>query len=472
MPPPNRDPHTNRFLLLSIFVFASILLYLTTHRPEHSSTSSVPTVPSSGKSKAASLVDTVQKPLVAPEGEEEIIQHRIVAIGDIHGDFPALTKILRKAELIDLRGQWIGGQTILVQTGDIVDRGVDTIACYKFMQSLRAGAEKVGGTVVSLLGNHEIMNALGDWRYVNPNDINSTTPNARTFDRSFGGERNRREAMSTGWIGQEWRTNYSITARVPFLTHSFPTTSSVVEFPKMLKGQSDKRFISEPTPFKRRSNGSKLDLEGAISFVHGGIIPEYLETLSTSDSPISEINRIGHSLMELLVDHPFPVSLPSAATKEERLFWSERGPMWNRDWALLEEKQICERVQKTCEKLGVRRLVMGHTPNFEGMLKRCGGKVLLIDTGISRAYGGAHSFLDISHTLTPYSKASEDDLSAIEEGEHSYNEVLGVDEEEESEGKGSRWVEREVVRAVYEYRENGLPGEETLVDFRRIIRIP
>jgi hypothetical protein len=34
---------------------------------------------------------------------------------------------------------------------------------------------------------------------------------------SFGGERNRREAFSTGWIGQEFRTNYSITARVPYL---------------------------------------------------------------------------------------------------------------------------------------------------------------------------------------------------------------------------------------------------------------
>jgi hypothetical protein len=78
-------------------------------------------------------------------------------VGDIHGDYPALTKILRKASLIDLKGQWIGGETILVQTGDIVDRGVDTIACYKFMQTLTSQAEKSGGTVVSLLGNHEIV---------------------------------------------------------------------------------------------------------------------------------------------------------------------------------------------------------------------------------------------------------------------------------------------------------------------------
>ena len=78
-------------------------------------------------------------------------------VGDIHGDYTALTKILRKAELIDLKGQWVGNETILVQTGDIVDRGKDTIACYRFMQGLRGDAEKKGGTVVSLLGNHEIV---------------------------------------------------------------------------------------------------------------------------------------------------------------------------------------------------------------------------------------------------------------------------------------------------------------------------
>ncbi|GAA6009603.1 hypothetical protein JCM11491_001031 [Sporobolomyces phaffii] len=405
MPRPHHDPHSNRFLLVSVFAFAAVLLYLTTHRPEPSSTRAGPV--SQAKSKlAAGSSNSAQRPLVSASGYEDVIQHRIVAIGDIHGDYPALTKILRKAALIDLKGQWIGQDAVLVQTGDIVDRGVDTIACYRFMQSLRPMAEKAGGAVVSLLGNHEIMNALGDWRYVNPTDI-----------KTFGGERNRREAMSTGWIGQEWRANYSITARIP---------------------------LSDPSP----SLSPYADDDGAISFVHGGITPEYLDTLSKAESPVDAMNRIGHSLLVSLVEspNPYPVSLPRAATPEQRMFWSETGPMWNRDWATQGEGEICERVRETCKRLRVRRLVMGHTPHFEGILSRCGGRVLLIDTGISRAYGGAHSFLEITHTLSPSSRLPH---------------VDGGSEHDESRDR-AEWVEHEVVKAVYEQRESGLPGEEIL----------
>lgn len=44
-----------------------------------------------------------------------------------------------------------------VQTGDIVDRGKDTIALYHLFDELRVQAEAAGGAVVSLLGNHELM---------------------------------------------------------------------------------------------------------------------------------------------------------------------------------------------------------------------------------------------------------------------------------------------------------------------------
>jgi hypothetical protein len=85
------------------------------------------------------------------------------------------------------------------ETGDIVDRGRDTIAIYRLMEDLREQAEASKGRVVSLLGNHEYMNAMGDWRYVTKEDI-----------VTFGGERARQIAMSSdGWIGKAWLANYS-----------------------------------------------------------------------------------------------------------------------------------------------------------------------------------------------------------------------------------------------------------------------
>ena len=46
-----------------------------------------------------------------------VFQKRVIGLGDIHGDLSHAMRILRMAELVDLRGRWIGGDAILVQTG-------------------------------------------------------------------------------------------------------------------------------------------------------------------------------------------------------------------------------------------------------------------------------------------------------------------------------------------------------------------
>ncbi|TKA55979.1 hypothetical protein B0A53_01681 [Rhodotorula sp. CCFEE 5036] len=382
---------------------------------------------------------------------------RIIAVGDVHGDLAALMQILRRAQLVDLRGHWIGGQDILVQTGDIVDRGPDTIAIYRFFQTLRPQAEAAGGALVSLLGNHELMNSLGDWRYVTKEDI-----------ASFGGERNRREAFSTGWIGQEFRTNYSITARVPYLIadDDFPASFAVQApvLPKTPRGSSDRRFVGDPhvsPSFDAVANPFRL---AAASFVHGGITPEYLASLP-HDQPISEMNRIGHELLASLLAVPghAPLGLPRTAPAEQREFWSERGPMWNRDWALEDEDEICERAEKACEVLRVRHLIQGHTPQFEGILSRCDGKILLIDTGISRAYGGAHSSLSITYTLSPASTLSVQDAIA-----HKLISASDADPHAKLETLGEVWIETELVEALYtKGRET-----ETLGKWERVLNAP
>lgn len=48
-----------------------------------------------------------------------------------------------------------------------------------------------------------------------------------------------------------------------------------------------------------------------------------------------------------------------------------------------DEVAVCQRAKEACELLNVSYLVMGHTPDFEGIRTRCDGRVLLIDTGQS-----------------------------------------------------------------------------------------
>jgi Calcineurin-like phosphoesterase len=93
---------------------------------------------------------------------------RIVAIGDLHGDLSSATRALRLAGAIDADHAWAGGPLVVVQTGDEIDRRDDDRAVLDEIQSLKAQAAAAGGALVALLGNHEIMNASMDFRYVTP----------------------------------------------------------------------------------------------------------------------------------------------------------------------------------------------------------------------------------------------------------------------------------------------------------------
>jgi len=92
----------------------------------------------------------------------------LVAIADVHGDFDDFVAILRRSGLTDNQNHWIAGKATFVQTGDLLDRGPKPREVMGLMMALEKEAAQAGGRVVSLLGNHEAMNMMGDLRYVTP----------------------------------------------------------------------------------------------------------------------------------------------------------------------------------------------------------------------------------------------------------------------------------------------------------------
>lgn len=86
---------------------------------------------------------------------------RIVAIGDVHGDCDAFERVLALAGLYTRNSGWTGGNAVLVQIGDVLDRGGQEMECLRLLRDLKRAAPQQGGAVVSLLGNHEVMNAAG-----------------------------------------------------------------------------------------------------------------------------------------------------------------------------------------------------------------------------------------------------------------------------------------------------------------------
>mmetsp|Transcript_26972 Transcript_26972/g.31375 ORF Transcript_26972/g.31375 Transcript_26972/m.31375 type:complete len:491 (+) Transcript_26972:87-1559(+) len=99
---------------------------------------------------------------------------RILSFGDVHGDILALFKFLQASQLLHPNSTitnpiWDGGDSILVQCGDILDRGPNELLCFRFLVSLAQQAEKASGKVILLHGNHEALNSNGLFHYTDPN---------------------------------------------------------------------------------------------------------------------------------------------------------------------------------------------------------------------------------------------------------------------------------------------------------------
>src|SRR5574342_750434 len=94
-------------------------------------------------------------------------RRRRVVVGDVHGELQGFTEILRHAGVIDGAGDWSGKDTVLIQTGDVIDRGPRSLKCVALLSMLQRQARRTGGKVVRLCGNHELMLLQGDHSYVN-----------------------------------------------------------------------------------------------------------------------------------------------------------------------------------------------------------------------------------------------------------------------------------------------------------------
>ena len=125
---------------------------------------------------------------------------RIVVIGDIHGDLGRLTQLLKATKIINEQFQWIAEpkDTWVVQMGDQIDSKMRNasqsgaewetttdVQVIFFMRNIDREAKRHGGRVISLLGNHEMLNVFGDMSYVSAKSMSllgGPTNRAATFE--------------------------------------------------------------------------------------------------------------------------------------------------------------------------------------------------------------------------------------------------------------------------------------------------
>ena len=105
--------------------------------------------------------------ITTPPARYEMAEQMAV-FSDPHGDFIPFVTALQGTGVVNEELDWSFGRGHLVVLGDVCDRGEDVTALYWLIYKLEGQAREAGGVVHLLLGNHEVMIAQNDLRYLAP----------------------------------------------------------------------------------------------------------------------------------------------------------------------------------------------------------------------------------------------------------------------------------------------------------------
>ena len=288
-----------------------------------------------------------------PVTNVDLAGRRLVAIGDVHGDFKQTMRALELGKVMDADGRWIGGDTVLVQVGDILDRGDNELAIMRKFASLAKQARKEGGDVLVVHGNHEIMNVLGDFRYA--------TKGAYAECARYA-EAKRQKLVEK--LGEE---------NAPPL----PETPEDVN-PETYRGVLARRDLFLPggeMAMRMAKNPTVLQV-GDTVFAHAGI----------------DMRVVEYGFQALNDD----VAAWMAGVKKTppNMVLEEKGVVWTREYGgadagVTAEASACRRLGEALDAVGAKRLVVGHTPQQGGVSSGCSGRLWRSDVGVSRGIYGA-----------------------------------------------------------------------------------
>ena len=345
---------------------------------------------------------------------------RIVAIGDIHGEIDGFKSILKAAGLTDATGRWSGGRTQFIQTGDYTDRGTGTRAVMDLLMTLEPQARKAGGRAFALLGNHEVMNLIGDTRDVT-RDIFATFVTADSEKRRLAAyEDYAKLAALKIEKGEPVPSVYAQTREAWLTTHP----PGYVEYRDAFAPRGKYGAWLRDKPIVTEVNGN--------IFMHAGIspamAPEKIDELNVRvRDEIRRLDRFVDRLVDLkLATRTFGLmeilqvasseiglanSLIAAAQAEGKepdrrklnvpllmeaqeilkidswVVVNPEGALWYRGLATEEDDPDGGPFAALLAKYGAKRFVTGHTPQQNARINtRFGSRAILIDTGMLASY--------------------------------------------------------------------------------------
>ncbi len=345
---------------------------------------------------------------------------RIVAIGDIHGEIDGFTRILKTAGLIDAKRRWSGGRTQLIQTGDYTDRGTGTRAVLDLLMALEPQARSAGGRAFALLGNHEVMNLIGDTRDVT-REIFATFATADSEKRRLAeweayaklaslktekGEpvpdvySQTREAWLTthppGYV--EYREAFAPRGKYGAWLRGKPIVTEVSGHifmhagisPGMAPARIDDLNVQLRDEVRRldRFVDRVIDLKLATrTFTLTEILQVASNEIVQANAVIAAAQAEGKEPDRRRLNVPLLMEAQEILKIDTWVAVSPEGALWYRGLATEPDDPTGGPFAALLAKYGAQRFVTGHTPQQNGRINtRFGGRAILIDTGMLAAY--------------------------------------------------------------------------------------
>ncbi len=367
---------------------------------------------STAKEQSINLT-TISASKVDTNNPDQIGTRPITVIADVHGDFATMFKLLKKAQIIDDDGNWMAGNRILVSLGDLIDRGPDSRQILDFYMLLEQQAKEAGGAFEMALGNHEVMNIRGDLRYVSKAEF-----------AAFAGDEPKelRKEVYEDYLRYSKKDD---------------TEESLAKFNKLYPPG----FFGHINAYAPDGKYGQWLLKKNIIlkiqnklFAHGGFSQELPRTNKNVEEinaqllqDLEEYSRLWRELIDAglfkyyfskyeqrdvaqaLVDG----KIQSRALKKrstikkakkfvklaDSLLFSSFGPTWYRGNMYCHEYSEENTVNEVLNYFNANQIFLGHTPDDSLQVRsRFGGKVIMLDTGMSQAYyKGNPSVVDITN---------------------------------------------------------------------------
>jgi hypothetical protein len=266
---------------------------------------------------------------------ERELPRRLVLIGDLNGHGGLFLKMLRGLRLVGKDGHWCGGKTVLVQMGDVLNRGPSPRVAMDLLMTLEPEAREAGGDVLWLLGNHEVLSVLGHEAYVTAEEYLefATETELETYFKE-------RTLFQYQFLGE-----HRADGRVPPMTGLLKAWEE-----EHAPGKAEYRRAMGPSGrFGKMIRRLPIAVRfGHLLLVHGGLSPRWAE------QGLAEIGRAATRAWDQKPES-YEALDPHSVLRDPL------GPLWHRFYCLASAERVQSDLREALRLVGATQMIVGHT---------------------------------------------------------------------------------------------------------------